>query len=109
MIEGSRPYIVVDWYSHVFIFLGSRLAADHLVCRFMLQGALAGFCLAVLPSTEPIGIIARKSPNVTTRFVLLVFSVHTYCKISKCREFPGWIPYCFRQRKHEAGLVPLRM
>lgn len=107
MIEGSRPYIVVDWYSHVFIFLGSRLAADHLVCRFMLQGALAGFCLAVLPSTEPIGIIARKSPNVTTRFVLLVFSVHTYCKISKCREFPGWIPRCLRQREHEVGLVPL--
>uniref|UniRef100_A0A804NXS8 Peptidase A1 domain-containing protein n=1 Tax=Zea mays TaxID=4577 RepID=A0A804NXS8_MAIZE len=51
------------------------------------QGALAGFCLAVLPSTEPIGIIARKSPNVTTRFVLLVFSVHTYCKFPNAENF----------------------
>jgi hypothetical protein len=40
------------------VFLGTRLAADHLVCRFMLHGALAGFCLAVLPSAESIGIIA---------------------------------------------------
>jgi hypothetical protein len=54
------------------------------------------FCLGVLPSPEPIGIIARESSNQPLYswyfFVSLLFMNFTNKITIECREFPGWVP-----------------